>query len=345
MNTFGNIFRISIFGESHSNFIGITIDGCPSGLLINSDDFVVDINRRKPQIMAGTKRIEEDKATIVSGVLEGKTTGSPLTILFQNNDVNSTLYSSNKIRPGHSDYVAKIKYDGFNDYRGGGMFSGRMTIALVAAGVVAKKICKYTVSDNLDICSKIISIGGILNDDEHSSMQSEYISVEIRNFLNNIEQEGDSAGGVIECVIKNVPIGLGEPFFDSMESLISHLIFSISGIKGIEFGKGFEFAKLKGSQANDCYIGENGETATNNSGGINAGISNGNEIIFRVVIRPTPSIKKSQRTFNFETNRIDNIQVDGRHDICFALRMPVIIEAAVAIVLADLSLIRLTTRK
>ena len=331
MNTFGENFRITIFGESHSKFVGVTVDGCPAGIAISENDFLEDLTRRKPLQIGTTERKENDIPQIISGILNEKTTGAAITILFENKNTNSDDYSAEMIRPSHSDFVAKQKYFGCNDFRGGGMFSGRMTIGIVAAGVIAKKIIP-----EIKIETSIISIGGI----ENISPQNQ-VSEEILQLIEKTSKEGNSLGGIIECTVKNVTIGLGEPFFNSLESMISHLIFSIPGIKGIEFGAGFPIAKMKGSEANDCFINEYGETKTNNSGGINAGFSNGNDIIFRVAVRPTPSIKMEQETYNFATKQIEKMIINGRNDICFALRMPVIIEATVATVLADAKLTNL----
>ena len=331
MNTFGENFRITIFGESHSRFIGITVDGCPVGIAVSEQDFSADLERRKPLQIGTTERKEVDIPQIVSGVFNSQTTGTAITILFENKDVKSEDYFAEMIRPSHSDFVAKQKYFGCNDFRGSGMFSGRMTVGIVAAGVIAKKIIS-----EIKIETSIISIGGVKN----TSLQNQ-ISDEILQLVEKTSSDGNSLGGVIECTVKNVHSGLGEPFFNSLESMISHSIFSIAGVKGIEFGAGFSIAEMKGSEANDCFTNEFGKTKTNNSGGINAGISNGNDIVFRVAIRPTPTIKMEQETYNFATRRIEKSKISGRNDVCFALRMPVIIEAATAIVLADAKLTNL----
>jgi len=361
MNSFGKNFRITIFGESHSPLIGITVDGCPAGISISEQDFYEDLKRRKPLQFGTTERKEDDFPQIISGVFNGKTTGAAITVLFENKNVKSEDYSAEIIRPSHSDFVAKQKYFGFNDFRGGGIFSGRMTVGIVAAGVIAKKIIP-----EIKFESSIISIGGIYSHLAHrhcgldpqspdSCDESFYgnikrlrvkptmtdtVSDDILQLLEEVSKDGDSLGGVIECTVKNVPVGFGEPFFDSLESMISHLIFSIPGIKGIEFGAGFSISEMRGSEANDCFLNEFGKTKTNNSGGINAGISNGNDIVFRVAIRPTVSINKEQETYNFSTKQIEKLKINGRNDICFALRTPVIIEAATAVVLADCCLIK-----
>ncbi|MCO5250531.1 MAG: chorismate synthase [Candidatus Kapabacteria bacterium] len=318
MNTFGRIFRVSIFGESHGPIVGVLIDGCPPGIALNVDDFHADLDRRKPGITGTTTRIEDDIPKLLSGVYEGKTTGSPLTITFENNQQRSGDYEKNQFipRPGHSDYTAHIKFKGFNDFRGGGHFSGRLTAPLVAAGVVAKKLI-----GSIKIQAQIIEIGGEKNYDE---------------VLNNAIQSGDSLGGIVECVISGVPIGLGEPFFDSVESVISHAVFSIPAIKAIEFGRGFESAKISGSAMNDEIIDSDGKTSTNNAGGVNGGISNGNDIVFRIAVKPTSSISKTQNTIDIRTGEQTKLSTQGRHDACIALRVPPVLEAVAAICIADM---------
>lgn len=320
MNTFGNKFKIVTNGTSHGEFVGVYIYGCPADIALSLDDFTVDILKRKSGAVGTTKRIESDIPNILSGVIDGKTTGEQIFISFDNKDVISKDYDKfNDIpRPGHADFINKVKYKGEKDLTGGGQSSGRMTLPLVAAGVVAKKIIPDVKFD-----TKLIEVNG---------------SKDIESEVNKAVEENDSVGGIIECRISNLPIGFGEPFFDSVESMISHIVFSIPGIKGIEFGAGFQSAKMKGSDCNDVFIDEKGSTATNNAGGINGGISNGNEIIFRVAVKPTSSIGKSQRTFNFKTKEMTDLVIEGRHDVCFALRTPIIVENATAIVLADLYL-------
>lgn len=320
MNTFGRIFKIQIFGESHSNSVGIVIDGCPSGIKISKEDFTKDLIRRKSGAKGTTERKEEDVPEITGGIYNNFTTGSPITILFKNADIHSSDYNfRNHPRPGHADFTADRKFNSYNDDRGGGHFSGRLTVGLVAAGVIAKKII-----EPVNIKAKLTEVGG---KDEIAKMIEAALSF------------GDSVGGLIECDITELPVGSGEPFFDSVESLISHGIFSIPGIKGIEFGSGFEAAKMKGSQHNDLIIDENGKTGTNHSGGINGGITNGNDINFKVAVKPTSSILMSQETLNFETGKSEELKIKGRHDACIALRIPVIIEAVTACVLADLLMI------
>lgn len=319
MNTFGRIFRISIFGESHGENVGVLIDGCPSGIDITVDELMKDLERRKSGAKGTTSRQESDIPRIISGVFNDKTTGAPITIIFKNTNVRSKDYNPDIPRPGHADFVANQKYKGFNDYRGGGHFSGRITLGLVAAGVIAKKIIAP-----IEVSAKLIEAGGSTNIDQA---------------IENALIANDSIGGLISCQSTNMPVGLGEPFFDSVESLISHAVFSIPAVKGIEFGSGFEAARMTGSLHNDRIIDINGETSTNNAGGINGGISNGNDLLFKVAIKPTSSISVPQKTINLKTGEMDTLQVEGRHDACIALRVPVIIETVTAIVLADLEMV------
>jgi len=331
MNSFGRIFRVNIFGESHGDFVGVNIDGCPPGISIAANDFIKDLERRKPGAKGTTPRKEDDIPQIISGVFNEKSTGAPITILFANSNTRSGDYEKQKAvpRPGHADFVAHEKFEGFEDYRGGGHFSGRLTVALVAAGVVAKKIIDSLTSsisteNKITIKANILEVGG---------------EQDIEKGLQKAIDEKDSIGGIIECTVNNLPIGLGEPFFDSVESLLSHAVFSIPAIKGIEFGAGFAAAKMFGSAHNDALINTSGETATNNAGGIVGGITNGNDIVFRIVVKPTSSTPKEQQTLNLETGNIEPFSVKGRHDLCIALRVPVILEAVTAIVIADLLMI------
>ena len=321
MNSFGRIFRISIFGESHGETVGVLIDGCQAGIALTTDDFSADLQRRQGGGVGSTPRKESEIPIIKSGVYENHTTGSPILIEFENLNTRSADYDKlkNIPRPGHADFTGSKKFGGFNDLRGGGAFSGRLTVGLVAAGVVAKKIIS-----SIEINAKLIEVGG---------------ETDIKSAVLKAVQAKDSIGGIIECRAENLTVGLGEPFFDSVESCISHAIFSIPGIKGIEFGSGFEAAKMKGSEHNDPIIDIEGKTSTNNAGGINGGISNGNDLFFRVAVKPTSSIGLPQKTINLQSGKPEELIVGGRHDSCFALRVPVIVEAVTACVLADLSLI------
>jgi len=321
MNNFGRIFRLSIFGESHGPAVGISIDGCPAGIPISTADFAEDLGRRKAGGKGTTTRIEDDTPRILSGIFEGYSSGSPIQIVFENNNTRSGDYRQVKDtpRPGHSDFTALKKYQGFNDYRGGGHFSGRITLGIVAAGVLAKKILS-----DVEFKATLIEAGG---------------QKDIKSTVDEAIKTGDSIGGLIECQVKHLPIGLGEPFFDKVEALIAHLIFAIPATKGLEFGSGFKAPQMTGSEHNDLIIDEKGTTASNYAGGINGGLTNGNPLVFRVAVKPTSSIKKNQQTYNLKEGKIGDLSVKGRHDACIALRMPVIIEAAAAIVLADLLMI------
>jgi chorismate synthase len=321
MNSYGVVFRVSIFGESHGPAIGINIDGCPPGILLQPEDFLDDLRRRQSGSTGTTKRREPDQPEILSGVFEGHTTGAPITIMTRNSDKISSDYDEFKEipRPGHADFVSRYKYSGYSDMRGSGHFSGRITWGLVAAGVIAKKIALPA-----QISARLISAGG---------------QTDIEKAVNEAIALNDSIGGIIECRVAHPPVGLGEPFFYSLESAVSHIVFSIPAIKGIEFGAGFAAAKMRGSQHNDPFIDSEGNTSTNNAGGINGGITNGNEVVFRVVVKPTSSTGVEQTTFNFASGEMTTLQVKGRHDTCIALRMPVIVEAATAIAMADLRLI------
>lgn len=324
MNNFGTIFRINIFGESHGPVVGITIDKVPAGILLEEKDFLIDIERRKGGTQpATTPRKEADNPEFLSGIFNGKTTGAPITIIFKNENTRSADYEKQRDtpRPGHADLVASQKFGGHEDYRGGGHFSGRLTLCLVAAGVIAKKILTIT---NIVCTAELIEAGG---------------EQDIEKGIAKAKENNDSIGGLIECITENLPSGLGEPFFNSVESLISHAIFSIPAVKGIEFGAGFSAAKMYGSAHNDAILDEKGTTLSNNAGGISGGISNGNKMVFRIAVKPTSSTPKKQETYNKISGNIEPFAVIGRHDLCIALRVPVVVEAVTAIVIADLLLL------
>ena len=324
MNGFGQKFRVSLFGESHGRAIGIVMDGVPAGIPLSEQDFSEDILRRKSGAKGTTPRIEDDKPEILSGVFGGKTTGAPLTVIFRNNNTKSSDYEIFKEmpRPGHADFAAGVKWNNFNDPRGGGHFSGRLTLPVVAAGVVAKKVIG-------DVCvnARLLEVGGVPDDGDRW-----------QEVLDRAIREGDSLGGIVECSIEGVPAGTGEPFFDSLESVISHAVFSIPGVRGVEFGDGFHAARMKGSEHNDPIISDSGQCGKNGAGGVNGGLANGNPIIFRVAFKPTSSIRKPQSTYDFTTGRMGTLEIPGRHDVCFALRTPVIVEAMAAMAVADLML-------
>lgn len=321
MNSFGVIFRLSIFGESHGPVTGIVIDGCPPGIPLKPDDFLPDLTRRQSGSRGTTRRHEPDIPEIISGVYNGFTSGAPVTVITRNQDKVSSDYDEFKDipRPGHADFVAGVKYSGFADLRGSGHFSGRITWGLVAAGVIAKKITAGSL-----ISARLISAGG---------------SSDIEKAIDDAIADNDTIGGIIECTVNNPPKAIGEPFFYSFESAVSHIVLSIPAIKGIEFGSGFASAAMRGSVHNDPFVDQSGKTLTNNAGGLNGGLTNGNEVIFRVVVKPTSSTGVEQTTLNFKTKNMQALKVRGRHDTCIALRMPVIVEAATAVAMADLMLI------
>ena len=341
MNTFGRNFRVQVFGESHGEAIGAVIDGVKAGMPLCKEDFMEDIFRRKSGAKGTTPRIESDEPEFLSGVFEGHTTGAPLAIIFRNNNTRSSDYEALREvpRPGHADFTASVKWNGFNDPRGGGHFSGRLTLPLVAAGVIAKKQCRASLSEQFG--SNDISFQAGLKEIGGETDPSKWDAL-----LEETSREGDSLGGIVECRIDNVPAGLGNPFFDSVEALLSHAVFSIPGVRGIEFGDGFAAARMRGSEHNDPLmlhterpgLAPSGVKFTKNgAGGINGGITNGAPIVFRVAFKPTSSIAKTQKTLNIKTGETVSLNVPGRHDVCFALRTPVIVEAVAAIVLADLA--------
>ena len=319
MNTLGRSFRLSILGESHGPCVGILLDGCPAGLALDPADFAADMERRRGGGAPGTTpRREDDLPIFQTGVHQGRSTGAPILILFENKQVDSSAYEAVKSipRPGHADWVALKKYGGFADMRGSGHFSGRLTTALVAAGVVAKKLLAPA-----RVSARLLEAGG---------------SPDIERAVAEAMAAQDSVGGLVECRVRDLPPGLGEPFFDSVESLIAHAVFAIPAIKGIEFGDGFQASRMRGSQVNDLLEDADGRTASNHAGGINGGISNGNELVFRVAVKPTSSIRAPQLTLDLKTNQPALLSMGGRHDACIALRAPVVVEAAAAAVLADL---------
>jgi chorismate synthase len=322
-NSFGSKFKIEIWGASHAPEIGVHIGGVPAGIALAESDFEADLSRRRASAKGTTTRHEVDIPTIVSGVSEGVTTGETIEIVFQNGDTRSSDYSQfeSHNRPSHIDFTARAKYGEAVDLRGSGQFSGRMTALLVAAGVVAKKIV-----EGVEYNTSIVEIGGSRNNEEFSEIIASAMA------------DGDSVGGVVECRAKGVEVGLGEPFFDSAESIISHLMFSVPAVKGVEFGSGFEGVRLRGSERNDCFIDDKGHTASNNEGGINGGITNGNDLVVRVAIKPTASIAREQMTYNKKLGKVAPLCIKGRHDACIALRAAVVVESVVAIALAELAL-------
>jgi len=320
MNSLGKIFKVELFGESHGDSIGVIVDGCPPGLPLSADDFEADLARRRSGVAGTTPRKEQDIPSLLSGVCEGRSAGSPICIVFRNTDTRSQDYDQFVAvpRPGHADFTSSIKYGGFSDPRGSGHFSGRITTGLVAAGVIAKKIlspAKFTTT--------IIAAGG---------------QADIKAAIAAASNDDDSVGALVETRVSNLPAGLGEPFFDACESVIAHAVFAVPAIRGVEFGDGFAAATMRGSTHNDPFIDAKGTTLKNGAGGINGGITNGNEIVVRAAVKPTSSIARPQTTFDFKRGLMTELVIEGRHDACIALRSAVVIEAAIAIALADLSL-------
>ncbi len=314
---------MQIFGESHGPAVGAIIDGCPAGIPMMEADFLPDLERRKGGLQKGTTpRKEDDLPIFSSGIFNGLTTGAPLCISFSNTNTRSGDYEQQRavFRPGHADFTANKKFNGFEDFRGGGHFSGRLTVAVVAAGVVAKKILHHY-HPEIKISSTILEVGG---------------EKDIELGLQKAIEAKDSIGGIVGCVASNIPVGWGEPFFNSVESLLSHAVFSIPAVKGIEFGSGFRSTKMYGVDHNDAQLDENGSTQTNHAGGVVGGITNGNDIDFRIAIKPTSSTPKDQMTYNNLTQEVEPFALRGRHDLCIALRVPPVLEAVTAMVLADL---------
>ncbi|MBS5983057.1 chorismate synthase [Clostridium butyricum] len=352
----GNKLKVSIFGESHGAGIGITIDGLPSGIEIDMEEVLKEMARRAPgKSRLSTARKEGDQPEILSGFFEGKTTGTPLCAVIRNSDQHSKDYGKLKdlMRPGHADYPGFIRYNGFNDYRGGGHFSGRITAPLVFAGAVCKQILNIK---GINVGAHVKSIGTIYDKsfDEVELTKELLDNLKInelpllcsekeemmRNAILEARSDCDSVGGTIECTVIGIDAGVGNPFFDSVESTLAHLMFSVPAVKGIEFGKGFEMSELRGSQCNDEYYydGDKVKTYTNNNGGITGGITNGMPILFKVGIKPTPSIAKKQRTIDIAENKESELIIEGRHDPCIVQRAVPVIEAVTAIGILDLVL-------
>ena len=322
-NSYGEILRVTIFGASHAESVGVDIEGVPQGLRLTEELFAADIERRRPMQRGDTPRHESDTPQIEGTDKEHLTTGGSIRISFRNNNIRSKDYTHLVYhpRPSHADLTQRRKYGQEADLAGGGIASGRMTVALVAAGVVAKQLIP-----NARFETKLIEVAGITDVSRFDSL------------IQEAHSDKDSVGGVVECRVEGVEASLGEPFFDSVESTIAHLLFSIPGVKGVEFGDGFAGCKKRGSERNDAIIDDKGTTLTNNEGGINGGITNGNPIIVRVAIKPTPSIGREQHSYDFSSGRVAPLTIGGRHDACIARRAAVVVEAMVALALADLKL-------
>ena len=323
MNEFGKLFKVNIYGESHNTSVGVLIDGIPAGISLDSSDFSHDLLARKPHKVSQTARVEADEPIIESGLFNGYTTGTPMLIRFPNNNTLSKDYSNlvSQPRPGHADFVMNKKYHGYNDYRGGGHTSGRLTVGIVAAGVIAKKITNFKFE------TELVKLGTLTD----MSKKEEY--------LDEIVANKDSVGGVVRITVKDVPVGLGEPYFYSLESAVSQILYSIGAVKGVSFGVGFDGCDLLGSTYNDPIVDEKGKTLTNNNGGVNGGVSNGNDIVINVFVKPTPSIYKEQQTFNFSTGQVESLEIKGRHDNAIVERAMIVLENAVSIALCDLFLL------
>lgn len=349
-NSIGKNFVVTGFGESHGKYVGVVVDGCPAGLPLSERDVQVELDRRIPpktEIVSG--RIEKDIVQILSGIFEGFTTGAPICALVENKEAMPSDYGvfRDVPRPGHADYAARIKYGGFNDYRGGGRFSGRITVSFVIAGAIAKKLLSifgvevmaYTVAIGYVNLKETPSIDEIRNNTYINAVRCPNLesAKAMEEAILKAKSEGDSLGGIVECVALNVPPGVGEPLFDALDADIAKILFTVPGVKGVEFGAGFKVAQLKGSENNDAYTIREGKvvTLTNNAGGVLGGLSNGMPILVRTAIKPTPSISKEQKTVNLSKRKETTIQIRGRHDPCIVPKAVPVIESTLAIVLAD----------
>ena len=324
MNTMGRIFRVSLFGESHGPAVGVILDGVPPGLALSLEDFEADLARRRSGAAGTTDRREPDLPEFLSGIFQGRTTGAPICLVFRNKDTRSEDYAplADVPRPGHADFTGSVRYRGFQDPRGSGHFSGRITVGLVAAGVVAKKLLP-----GLGFDTRILEAGG---------------NPDIEGAVRTAAEAGDSVGALVEIRVRGVPAGLGEPFFDPLEGRIAGALFSVPGVRGVEFGDGFAAARMRGSGHNDPIVSRDGRTSRNGAGGANGGISNGNELVVRIAVKPASSIRTPQRTMDFSTGVMTDLSVPGRHDACIAIRAAVVLEAACAVCLADFALLART---
>lgn len=351
-NSFGKLFNITSFGESHGQCVGVIIDGCPAGLPLTEGDIQRELDKRKPGTsIASTTRAEEDKAEILAGVFNGRTTGAPICLLVWNKDIDSSAYERIRFlpRPGHADYTAFMKYGGFNDFRGGGRFSGRITATFVMAGAIARKLLSLI---GIEVLAHTIEIGGIKAGIKGVDEIRENVGLNplqcadleaAKDMLRAIEQargEGDSLGGIIEGLALNVPVGLGEPVFDTLEGDLAKALFAIPAVKGVEFGSGFSAAAKRGSENNDPFTIKNGKiiTVTNHAGGILGGISNGMPIVVRVVVKPTASIAQSQATVDLKKRQNARLEIKGRHDACIVPRAVPVVESMIAITLGDFAM-------
>jgi len=345
MNSFGRLFRVEIFGESHGPGVGAIVDGCPPGIPLSGADLEPDLARRRSGAVGTTERREADLPEILSGVYEGRTTGAPILVLFRNADTRSSDYDAfkNLPRPGHADFTSRLKYGGFSDPRGSGHFSGRVTAGLVAAGAIAKLVLRAAgaaargpdgaaaagaATEGPAFETRLVEAGG-------APVSS---AADIDAAASAAKAAGDSIGGLVEIRVRGLPAGLGEPFFDSVESCVAHAVFSVPAVRGLEFGDGFAAARMRGSEHNDPFVDKTGRTSRNGSGGVNGGISNGNDLVLRVAVKPASTISASQRTLDFASGEMADLAPGGRHDAFIALRAAVVLESACAIALADLAL-------
>ena len=351
-NTLGKLFNITIFGESHGDCIGVVIDGCPAGLHVTVDDIQHEVNRRKAALRSlATARKEDDRIEFFSGVMGEHTTGAPICLVIWNKNIDSSDYEAKKnvLRPGHADFTAKLKYGGFNDYRGGGAFSGRITAGFVMAGAIALMLLKEI---GIDLIAHTVQIGQIhARDNNYEAIMKNSFSNEVgcadlkagqqmEGAIELARLEGDSLGGIIEGIALNVPVGLGEPAFDTLEGELAKALFSIPAVKGVEFGSGFAGSGLKGSENNDAFTftGDEITSPSNNAGGILGGISSGMPVVTRIAIKPTPSILKEQSTVNIKSGKETTIKIHGRHDPCIVPRAVPVVKSMMAIILCDLAL-------
>ncbi len=351
-NSFGKLFTITSFGESHGNLIGVAIDGCPAGLAITEQDIQKELDKRKPgAIPLTTERKEEDRVEVLSGILDGHTTGAPICLVVWNKDIDSGEYRKSRflLRPGHADYTAYVKYGGFNDYRGGGRFSGRITAGFVMAGAIARKLLGLI---GAEVLAHTFEIGGIAArlkelDEIRKNVTKNAVhcadleaAQEMVRAIEGAKKEGDSLGGIIEGIALGLPVGLGEPIFDTLDGELARALFAIPAVKGVEFGSGFQAARKRGSENNDPFTIENGKIATtsNNAGGILGGISSGMPLVVRVSIKPTSSIAKSQQAVNIKEMASAHLEVRGRHDACIVPRAVVVVESMIAVTLCDFAL-------
>ena len=322
MNSYGTLFKVTLYGESHQEAIGVVVDGMPSGIKIDEALIKSDLEKRKPHAVGTTPRKETDKVHLLSGVFNNYSTGSPIHLMIKNENIKLSDYSHLKKqpRPGHADYVSNMKYQGFQDYRGGGRFSGRLTAALVAAGSLAKMIVPFEFSH------KLIQVGTLKDMDQ------------LDDYLKMVAEQGDSVGGIIEVRVKKMMVGLGEPFFNKLDGEIGKMMLSIPAVKAVSIGEGFDGIEKFGSEFNDTIVDKTGKSLTNHSGGTSGGISNGNDLVVKVFVKPTSSIQKEQQTLDLETNEVESLIIGGRHDVCIARRIGIVLENTIAIVLADLFL-------